>query len=64
MAARVTPAHLPPQRPCLCYAYENATGSQRIVVGEHFFERLIRERWCVKVFVERDGARRIHVCRV
>lgn len=52
------------QHPCMCYAYTNANGSQTIIVGKHFFDRLRAERWCLKVFIERDGSRRIHVCRL
>ena len=44
------------------YAYENMTGSQRVYVSQHFYDDLVKEKWCVKVYVKRDDTGTINIC--
>lgn len=53
-----------PHSDCWCYMYQNRDATTQVFVGQHLFESLVRDKWCVKVFIKRDGRRTIHVCEV
>lgn len=45
-----------------CYAYTNRDSTQEIYVSQHFFEDLVHERWCIKVYDRIEGHNKVHLC--
>lgn len=44
------------------YKYVNQTQSQQIYVGKSFFDSLVREHWCVKVYTAVEDHHKVQVC--
>lgn len=49
---------LPGHTDCMCYVYTNRDGSMQVYVSKHFFESLVREKWCIRVYTKRG----VHIC--
>jgi hypothetical protein len=53
-----------PHTDCMCYMYVNRDSTQQVYIGQHMFESLVKEKWCVKVYERREDGKTIHVCEI